>query len=114
MNDKKIAFSISETFKCRGGRNLFETCTTTIDKDGVLHLVAPQEATQYYLKQHNAIIVDIPKLDANDKMAIVQVALAVGRRLERFERGAKANATRTPNSRKQIAQNAIKKRWSAK
>lgn len=72
------------------------------------------QATQYLSKKTGAIFVDIPKLDADDKMAIAQLALAVGRRIERFERGAKANATRTPNSRKEIAQNAIQTRWSAK
>jgi hypothetical protein len=48
------------------------------------------------------------------QLQVAQVAIAVGRRLERFERGRKANATRTPNSRQKIAQKAIQSRWSAK
>ena len=91
-------------------------------EDGVLAIIQFQsaiapikkaQATQYLSKKTGAIFVEIPRLSRDDGIATAQLALAVGRRLERFERGAKANATRTPNSRKKIAQNAIQARWSA-
>ena len=114
MTDHDIANSIKEMFGYSNGRTLFETCTTTIDKDGVVHLVAPEQVTQYYLRKNNALVVDIPPLDTDHDTAICQIALAIGRRLERFERGAKANAGRTTETRRKVAQNAIQARWSAK
>lgn len=114
MTDREIAESIKEMFYYSNGRQVFETCAMTIDANGVVHLVAPEQATQYYLKKNKALLVDIPPLDIDRETALCQIAIAVGRRLERFERGRKANATRTPNSRKEIAQNAIQARWNAK
>lgn len=84
-----------------------------IFKEGGIGLIEKERATQYRSKQDNAIFVEIPRLSRHEGIATAQIALSVGRRLERFERGAKANATRTPNSRKKIAQNAIQARWSA-
>ena len=84
-----------------------------IFKEGGIGLIEKERANQYRSKQDNAIFVEIPRLSRHEGIATAQLALAIGRRIERFERGAKANATRTPNSRKKIAQNAIQKRWSA-
>lgn len=81
---------------------------------GVLRVIEKKDATQYRLKQNGTIAIELPELSKNDSVAVAQVALAVGRRLERFERGRKANAKRTPNSRKKIAQNAVQSRWNAK
>lgn len=114
MTDYEIAVSIAMMLDYDNGIELFRNSATTITKDGKLSLVAKEQATQYYLKQNGEILVELPKLSDNKKTALAQIALAVGRRLERFERGRKANATRTPNSRKEIAQNAIQARWSAK
>ena len=86
-----------------------------IEEDGEPTLADRKLITSYWLKKHKAIAIEIPYvLSDDDEIAIAQLALAVGRRLERFERGQKANAGRDATSRKQIAQNAIKKRWSAK
>ena len=112
--DEKIAYSIKEMFNYSNGRELFETATVTINKDGVVHLVAPELVTQYYLRKNEELVVDIPKLNPDNAVALAQIALAVGRRLERFERGRKANASRTTESRRKVAQNAIQTRWSAK
>lgn len=114
MTDYEIAVSIAMMLDYNNGMELFRNSATIITKDGKLSLVAKEQATQYYLKQNGAILVELPELSDNKKTALAQIAIAVGRRLERFERGRKANATRTPNSRKEIAQNAIQARWSAK
>ncbi len=114
MTDYEIAVSIAMMLDYSNGIELFKDSATIITKDGKLSLVAKEQATQYHLKQNGAILVELPELSDNKKTALAQIALAVGRRLERFERGRKANATRTPNSRKEIAQNAIQARWSAK
>lgn len=76
----------------------------------------PKNATpRYLLKKQGKIAIEIPKLHDNIKeLATADIALAVGRRLERFERGRKANAGRDATSRQKIAQNAIQSRWSAK
>ena len=112
MTDLEIAEAI---------KRIIESSKHDIE-DGVLAIIQFQssivpikkaQATQYLSKKTGAIFVEIPRLSRDDGIATAQLALAVGRRLERFERGAKANATRTPNSRKKIAQNAIQARWSA-
>ena len=112
--DEKIACSIKEMLNYSNGMELFETATVTINKDGVVHLVAPELVTQYYLRKNEELVVDIPKLNSDNAVALAQIALAVGRRLERFERGAKANARRTTETRRKVAQNAIQTRWGAK
>lgn len=112
MTDLEIADAI---------KHIIESSKHDIE-GGVLAIIQSQsaivpikkaQATQYLSKKTGAIFADIPNLDADDKLAIAQIALAVGRRLERFERGAKANAVRTPDSRKEIAQKAIQSRWNA-
>lgn len=85
-----------------------------IFKEGGIGLIEKERATQYRSKQDKSIFVEIPRLSRHEGIATAQLALAVGRRIERFERGAKANSIRTPDSRKKIAQNAIQTRWSAK
>ena len=112
MTDLEIAEFIVPITKVVGGD--LDKFVIEVFKDGQMGLLEKERATQYRLRQDNAIIVEMPRLSRNPNTAIAQIALAVGRRLERFERGAKANATRTPNSRKKIAQNAIQSRWSAK
>ena len=114
MTDYEIAVSIAMMLDYSNGMELFRNSATIITKDGKLSLVAKEQATQYYLKQNGAILVELPELSDNKKTALAQIALAVGRRLERFERGRKANAGRTAESRQKIAQNAIQSRWSAK
>ena len=114
MTEYEIAVSIAMMLDYDNGIELFRNSATIITKNGKLSLVAKEQATQYYLKQNGAILVELPELSDNKKTALAQIALAIGRRLERFERGQKANAGRDADSRKQIAQNAIKKRWSAK
>ena len=111
MTDKDIAEFIVPITKVVGGD--LDKFVIEVFKDGQMGLLEKERATQYRLKQDNAIIVEMPRLSRNSNTAIAQIALAVGRRLERFERGAKANAGRTIDSRRKIAQNAIKKRWSA-
>lgn len=113
MTDLEIAEFVADTIRHTIRENLYHY-HIEIFKDGRIELLEKNKATQYRLKHDRAIIAEIPKLSMNEYVAIAQIALAVGRRIERFERGAKANATRTPISRKEIAQNAIKKRWSAK
>lgn len=72
--------------------------------------------TQTAIKKAKAITIEIPDISGiKDKaQASALIALAVGRRLERYERGAKANAGRDVESRRKIAQNAIQTRWNAK
>ena len=89
-------------------------CIAVNTDNGNIDMIPKQRATQYFIKKNHAVIVDIPKLDAFKNVATAELAIAVGRRLERFERGAKANAGRTIDSRRKIAQNAIQSRWSAK
>lgn len=83
-------------------------------KDGGIGLIEKERATQYRSRQDNSIFVEIPRLSRHEGVATAQIALAIGRRLERFERGRKANAGRDAISRQKIAQNAIQARWSAK
>lgn len=113
MTDLEIAEFVADTIRHTLRENLL-CYHAEIFKDGRIELIEKDKATQYRLKQDRAIVAEIPKLSMNEYVAIAQLALAVGRRLERFERGRKANATRTPNSRKEIAQNAIQARWNAK
>lgn len=85
-----------------------------VPKEEKVLLMKKEEATQYFIKKNDAIIVDVPKLSKDKSYAVVQLALAVGGRVERFERARKANAGRDAISRQKIAQNAIQSRWSAK
>lgn len=110
MTDQEIAEFVANTAR-RVPRHNY---SIEIFKEGGLGLIETKRATQYRLKQDNAIIVEIPKLSRNEGIATAQIALAIGRRLERFERGRKANASRTTESRRKVAQNAIQARWSAK
>lgn len=111
MTDYEIAVTIA--MMMHGGED-FTDSVITIENHKALKIIPKRQATQYYLKKNNAIVVELPDFSPNKKVIPIQIALAVGRRLERFERVAKANATRTPISRKEIAQNAIQTRWSAK
>lgn len=87
----------------------------TPNSDIQMMMARKGDFTQTALKKAKAIVIEIPDIAGMSKAkASALIGLAVGRRLERFERGRKANATRTPNSRKEIAQNAIQARWNAK
>lgn len=110
MTDREIAEFVANIAR----RTNLDNYSIEMFKDGGIGLIEKERATQYRSKQDNSIFVEIPRLSRHEGIATAQIALAVGRRLERFERGRKANATRTPNSRKEIAQNAIQARWNAK
>lgn len=110
MTDREIAEFVANIVM----RTSLDGYTIEMFKEGGIGLIEKERATQYRSKQDNAIFVEIPRLSRHEGIATAQIALAIGRRLERFERGKKANATRTPNSRQKIAQNAIQSRWSAK
>lgn len=110
MTDREIAEFVANIAR----RTNLDNYSIEMFKDGGIGLIEKERATQYRSKQDNSIFIEIPRLSRHEGIALAQIALAVGRRLERFERGRKANATRTPNSRKEIAQNAIQARWSAK
>ena len=110
MTDLEIAEFVANIVR----RTNLDRYLIEIFKEGGIGLIETERATQYRSKQDNSIFVEIPRLSRHEGIATAQLALAIGRRLERFERGRKANATRTPNSRQKIAQNAIQSRWSAK
>lgn len=93
---------------------LAESVLAIIPKEERVAVMRKQEATQYFVKKNEAIIVDVPELSKDKSIAVTQLAVAVGRRLERFERGQKANVGRDAISRQKIAQNAIQARWGAK
>lgn len=112
MTDYDIAVAIAKMFK-QYGRETLEKCSI-LYKGGDFELAEKQLISSYYLKKANAIEIEIPELSPNNDIAVAQLALAVGKRLERFERGRKANAGRDAISRQKIAQNAIQSRWSAK
>ena len=113
MTDLEIAEFIAKTVYGCINDNLSGR-VLEIEKDGrFLAVIDKEDATQYRLKDDNAFAVDIPELSGANGVAIAQLSLAVGRRLERFERGRKSNASRTAESRQKIAQNAIQSRWSA-
>lgn len=113
MNELEIAEFVADTIRHTVRENLLHY-HIEIFKDGRMELIEKSKATQYRLKQDRAIIAEIPKLSMNEYVAVAQLALVVGRRIERFERASKANAGRDANSRKKIAQNAIQARWNAK
>lgn len=110
MKDTEIAEFVASIAR----RTSLDGYAIEIFKEGGIGLIEKERATQYRSKQDSSIFVEIPRLSRNEGIATAQLALAVGRRLERFERGAKANAGRTTDSRRKIAQNAIQSRWSAK
>lgn len=110
MTDQEIAEFVASIAHQASHHN----CSIEIFKEGGIELIETERATQYRSRQDNSIFVEIPKLSRYEGIATAQIALAVGRRLERFERGAKANASRTTESRRKVAQNAIQARWSAK
>lgn len=115
FDDTEIARQIKGWVLATPQTVLMKSVIAIMPKQKQLTVIGKEKATQYFVRKNEAIIVDMPELVQGDPTwNITQIALAVGRRLERFERGAKANATRTPNSRKKIAQNAIQSRWNAK
>lgn len=114
MTDKDIASEIKRIVKSVLAENLKGCVLAIIPSQSLIIPIDKSEATQYLTKKTGAIFADIPELSTDMDVRIAELAIAVGRRIERFERGSKANATRTPNSRKKIAQNAIQARWSAK
>lgn len=110
MTDREIAEFVANIAR----RTNLDGYSIEVFKNGGIGLIEKERATQYRLKQDDAIAVEIPKLSRHEGIAIAQLGIAIGRRIERFERGAKANATRTLDSRKKSAQKAIQSRWSAK
>lgn len=88
-------------------------CVVVICRDGLLGLRA-KDTPISHLKRDGLVVVDLPELAKDNETAIAQLGLAIGKRLERFERGMKSNAGRTSDVRQKIAQNAIQKRWSAR
>lgn len=111
MTDYGIAVSIAMMLK-QYGRAMLEK-SSILYRDGNLEITDKTLVNSYYLKKANAIEIVIPELSPNDDVVIAQLALAVGRRLERFERGRKSNASRTADSRRKIAQNAVQSRWES-
>jgi len=112
--DKELASQIKEIVKSVLAENLKSGVLAIIPSQSLIVPIDKSEATQYLKKKTGAIFVDIPELSADMDERIAELAIAVGRRLERFERGAKANQARTIDSRRKIAQNAIQTRWNAK
>ena len=112
MTDYETAVTISMIFK-QYGRPILKK-SSILYRDGELEIIDKALVNSYYLKKANAIEIEIPELSPNDDVVIAQLALAIGKRLERFERGRKSNASRTAESRRKVAQNAIQARWSAK
>lgn len=110
MTDLEIAEFVANIAR----RTNLDGYAIEIFKEGGIGLIEKERANQYRSKQDNAIFVEIPRLSRHEGIATAQLALAIGRRLERFERGRKANAGRDAISRQKIAQNAIQARWSAK
>lgn len=111
MTEREIAEFIKNLIK--NHRSDCERCVIAVNRDRLLHCVLAS-TTQRWFKENGEIAIVIPELPEDDDLAIAQLSLAVGRRLERFERGLKSNANRSAESRKKIAQNAIQSRWSAK
>lgn len=123
MTDKqKIEFTISNSIwaflqdiTSAQMKNLHKTHEIIADRNLNIRFESKNTTPRHILKKKGEIAIEIPKLHDNIKeLATADIAIAIGRRLERFERGRKANATRTPNSRKEIAQKAIQARWTAK
>lgn len=115
MTDLEISVSIAKASKILSCWEAKRDESVIAIIGETLALIPKAQATQYFIKKYKAIVIDIPTdLLFKEETICAQLGVAVGRRLERFERGAKANATRTPNSRKKIAQNAIQTRWNAK
>ena len=77
-----------------------------------LRLVSSDTSSTAF-KKHGEVAIEIGELPADNADAIALLALRVGKRIERFERGLKANAGRTSSQRQKIAQNAIQTRWNA-
>lgn len=110
MTDLEIAEFVANIVR----RTNLDRYLIEIFKEGGIGLIETERATQYRSKQDNSIFVEIPRLSRHEGIATAQLALAVGRRLERFERASKSNASRTAETRQKVAQNAIQSRWSAK
>lgn len=115
MTDLEIARKVHGIALATPRTTLQKQVIAIMPKEGKVIPLDKERATQYFARKHEAIIVEMPELAKDGGyLQVAQVAIAVGRRLERFERGAKANASRTTESRRKVAQNAIQTRWSAK
>lgn len=111
MTDEEIAKFIKNLVK--NHRSDCERCVIAVNRDRLLHCVLAT-TPQRWFKDNGEIAIEIPALPKDNAQAIAELAIVVGRRLERFERGLKSNASRTAETRQKIAQNAIQSRWSAK
>lgn len=114
MADEELASQIKGIAKSFLAENLKGRVLAIVPSQSLVVPIDKSEATQYLTKKIGAIFVDIPELSTDTDERIADLALAIGRRLERFERGSKANAGRTAETRRKVAQNAIQTRWSAK
>jgi hypothetical protein len=93
---------------------LHKTHEVVIDRNMNLSFEPIGTTSTYRQKKDGKILIPIPAWQHSDEFQALQIALAVGKRIERFERGLKINSNRTPISRKKISQNAIQTRWNAK
>lgn len=115
MTDLEIARKVHGIALATPRTTLQKQVIAIMPKEGKVIPLDKAQATQYFIRKREAIIVETPELAKDGgQLQVAQVAIAVGRRLERFERGKKANAGRSAESRQKIAQNAIQARWSAK
>ena len=90
MTDKDIASEIKGIAKSFLAENLKGRVLAIIPSQSLIMPIDKSEATQYLTKKTGAIFVDIPELSADTDERIAELAIAVGRRLERFERASKA------------------------
>ena len=109
--DRKIAERIRDIVKYN--RNDCEKYVLAIDSHNYIYPVPIRESKKWFAHKKD-IQIPIPKLSDDNELAIAELALAIGRRLDRYERAIKANAGRSAEVRKKIAQNAIKSRWASK
>lgn len=115
MTDLEIARKIHGIALATPRTTLQKQVIAIMPNEGKVISLDKERATQYFARKHEAIIVEMPELAKDGgQLQVAQVAIAVGRRLERFERALKSNASRTAETRQKVAQNAIQTRWSAK
>lgn len=110
MTDQEIAEFIKNLIK--NHRPDCERCVISVSREKLFHCVL-KETPKRFFKENGEIAIEIPPLSEDNALAIAELSLHVGKRLERFERGVKINAGRSAETRKKIAQNAIQSRWSA-
>ncbi len=118
MNNTDIVLYISDFIhgiEVANGNHmtLWKTHELIINRNMAIRIEPKGTTPTYKLKRNGEIAVEFPRLLADTNIAIAQICFAVGKRIERYERGLKSNANRSIDSRKKIAQNAIQARWNA-